>query len=478
MSLQQALIRTSGERNAPFILLWIPLLSLLALLVFIRTNVSGMLAVFAGFFFLVTLAWRTETYIVCLVSYLAFFPVARYAEYFGFFPVFYYSKVGAVFLFAIAATLLINRGLSPERTQVVEERSDVVGNVLILMFLWMIFEVFHGISRSNPGNFIASEIFGTLPFLGYFIWRSMFRWKGRIEAWFRFLLIVGVVVAFEYFLMVALSWQDIFTFVIQRAITRQGQLIHILIPMAAAFALTTKRRSHRVFYGAAVIIFLIQLFFTQQRALWIANAVGIFVFFTLYAFKDGFKKRGIIVWLTGIGIVSLLFFLVILTARYYFEVDLDVLFKRWRKVSKLITDGSLRMRILDVRNAWEYIKMSPLLGYGMGATIFVIPVGAHFNFLDNSFVITLLKGGVPFFALFISFYCLGLYRAWIVFRKSSDRKIQAFAIVIFSSLVAVMVSGLASINLIYYRFVFIWTMLIAGAVVLYEMLQSSDQREI
>ena len=196
---------------------------------------------------------------------------------------------------------------------------------------------------------------------------------------------------------------------------------------------------------------------------------------TLYNFRNGFTRKAfsrLFTILLVIGIVVVLLFFVI---QNLFQIDLSFLFTRWEDFGTL-KDSSTMIRVFDIRRIAGNIENSPLIGYGMGALVFTDTMARYFAFMDNSYLMLLFKGGIPYLMISLLIYFTGISRAWIVYRKSPDVDDKMIGAALLSILTAVLINGFASTILVYYRYIIISMLIVATATTFYLAISKrSDQ---
>lgn len=424
--------------------------------------------------------WKTEIMLGLLLLYTGVLPDAFAAKDYAFFKFYYYIQIGVALLVVIYILHWMNSTVSRfhsiplPRVNSKEKLFDSTGLAVQILLVWVIFLGFRGLALGHKPYVVTREWIYFFLYTSYFFWLYLFRSRKEPEKWIKWTMIVAVATAIEYLIFVASSFQDIIKFVMERLVTRQGHITLISAPFAAAYFFLAKSFKKRIFWAGILFLVIIQVFFTQQRVLWLALALTSFVFYTLLVFKDGitFRKTGL--WLVGILTVILLFVLLFIAMGYFLQTDLSTLFKRWEDV-KSLGDASLQMRIFDLKRGWQYFKMEPILGHGLGAKLLVTPMARLFHFFDNTYGVTLFKGGVPFLALILWTYLSGLWKAWMLFTKTKDPKIKIIAIGLFSAVFAIMATAMVNVSMLYYRFIFVWMMILALVTYYYEREFSEPQ---
>jgi hypothetical protein len=458
----------SNEKNAVFA--FVLFLCLIALLIFAwaKRDIIGLSACVLGLALIVKYLWLPETIPALYFAYLALLPIRYTGEDFDIFP-FYYSSNSIPIAIAAMGTILLLARLKPYG-RLPENRNlpDKLSTIIILLIVWYIFLIFKGLALGNNGLFIFRDSCFVSIFITYFFWRYLFRLKGNINSWLLYILFLSFCVAYLYFYLVSISFTDIVTFVLVRAVTRHGQITIVAIPLIMSYFFIYKRPWQRTIALITMASLLVQVFFTQQRLLWVLLVADVFIFFTLYIHRDGFSTKNFLRWLFTILTALLIIILLILGASIMLEIDLGSLLARWDLGSTITSDSSLRMRVFDGRRAWSLSEDVWLWGNGSGATFRSVPRGTLSQFFDQSYILPFFTGGLPFVILLTLVYIVGVYRSlWLLLNSKSEtvRMLSIAFISIFSSL---LLAGIIDTTLVFYRHVFIWMMILAATSVLKE----------
>ena len=463
----------SGVKNSTVIVSLALVLLLLFGAVYIRFQLSGVLFIVGALFFAYFFAWRAETFPVIFLFYMALFPIQKYSEQFEILPIYFANKTIFVFVILAFFILFFQKEMNPLKKISAPYQKDAVGFIVLLFLAWMIVQTFYGLSRNYKDYAILMEVHAYSLIFTYFFWRALFRWKHHERKWLNFIALLGIITAIEYIGLVAFVFRDIVTFVLVRNITRQSQMIIASFPIVASIFMMNRSWRIKTISIIAIMLLTIQAFLTQQRTIWLTFAAMIFIFFTLVMFRKGITYKSFLRWLGVTFLLSLALIGLLVLAAWFFDTDMSILLKRWETVQNL-TDSSFLMRIIDSRHAIEEVGKRWLIGLGVGRELQVIPSSSFFYFFDVSYLTVFYKGGVPATILLTLIYLGGIYRAFQVFQRTNSNKTQYYAIAIITVLAGQMISGITTVSMIYYRFVFIWMMFVAAAVVLYERLKEEQ----
>jgi len=473
MFLRDYIQHKGGERLGPFVVLQLLTLAVLCALGYWRFSTMGIFLVLGGLAFAFFAAWRYETYVLLFLAYLGFLPNAGYADQFEILPVFFQGGSTLPAMALIYTMFLLQRNMGEHTHPCIQPRTDHVGTIIILFLTLVAIQTFRGFANGHPVNFMRLELFYLLLYSAYFFWRANFRWKANMTRWVAIVGILGAFVSLEYILLVIVSFQDIVSFVLYRFVTQQGQLTAAAFPILATLFFVSRKSSQKAAALVGMLLVGIQILLSQQRTLWGVLAFEVLLYFTLYMFRNGFHAR---VWLRWFLIIvgAIAFFISMLfLGSFIFGVDLTFLLSRWQDVQSL-TDRSFLMRVYDAKRAMGLVGNRWLTGLGIGAYLRVIPTSQLYYYFDISYLVAYFKGGIPLVILLVSIYLAGLLRSFQVFRRAPRNTTRLYGAAIFTILVGQMLSGLTTVSMLYYRFIFVWVLLIAAAVVLYEQLDEEE----
>ncbi len=470
------LTRTSGENSAPYLAAYI--IGVVAFLVLIYLFRPGPLAIIggAGILFVLTYGWRVETVPVLFLVYMALSPTSYGPDEWEFYKVFYYPLMAPIaflvmfILFKLDNSINFISSRGYEKSSEEPSQTDWAGIFIALLMIWVVFQSLRGLALGYPAKAVRFELTHIIVPLGYFVWRALFKRSGNVMPWLFLLLGVEFATALQHYTLIISKWESIFSFLFWRMVTRQGHMTLATVPLILAFLFSSSKRRHMFLWALAMLFVMGHILFTQQRVLMLANAFSFIIFSSLYAFRGGFDRKGLTIWLIGIGALTLLILGALLGAMAAFDVDPDVILTRWQDLGS-VKDTSTLLRILDIRHAWQIVTLSPILGQGLGSTLMTVPNAQLYFFIDNSYMIALVKGGFPYLILLLAIYITGLWKSWLVFRKAEKERTKLIGAAIFSSLIAILLTGATNVSLVHYRFGYVWMFLIAAAVFLEDQIR-------
>lgn len=136
-----------------------------------------------------------------------------------------------------------------------------------------------------------------------------------------------------------------------------GFLAGMLLPLFVFF-LNSKEKKEKIFLGVALVIFLITLFLTNSRSAWLFAGVEVLIF-GLIIFYYKFGRKGIVISLLALSLVSSIFFLM--------YQDKDSIFRAKVRSYFHYRLDSFDSHMLLLQGAVEVFNKYPLLGGGTGS---------------------------------------------------------------------------------------------------------------
>lgn len=173
-----------------------------------------------------------------------------------------------------------------------------------------------------------------------------------------------------------------------------------------------KKKKYFLFLG--LLISIASMLLVKNRTIWILTITGICL--TPFFLQKQYRKNSYKVF--ALLFIIFIFAITILYFRFpFFRIFLKFFISYLQSSSNLRTDPSLVGRYIEWRYAWEAIRQSPLVGYGVGSTYHTYNwfLGYFINagYTHNGYLGTLLKGGIIGFILLFLAY-IGFIRKGIV----------------------------------------------------------------
>jgi len=229
-----------------------------------------------------------------------------------------------------------------------------------------------------------------------------------------------------------------------RAITNESLLIVPAI-MCLVFMIFQNRWIPRLAFAALFLAFFAGVLVTQSRGYWLAFLLAAGIILLVVP-----RRRKLIltvsVVLTIAGVVAIgiaVFGNVILLVGYGIaERFLSI-------ITATTSDISLVNRFAEAVGVWEYVKLNPVLGYGMGVEYrvhdIIIDATVVKTFIHNGYIALWYKFGI--WGVGMMFFFLGsvIRRAYLVFKtKNLESTVRLGGLVVVASFTAFSMSALTS----------------------------------
>ena len=233
-------------------------------------------------------------------------------------------------------------------------------------------------------------------------------------------------------------------------ITKKGRIIANEIILVSgslvALALVTHFRRLRSLAPTSLLLitFLLGLILTQSRGYWLGFAFGALAMEMLSDRAGRSRVAAISAVSLGVGL-AFVFFLFGDFATLLFAGLLD----RVLSLAAGASDMSLVNRMLEISAAWQWIRVNPILGYGLGTefSFFDLTISGTrtWAFIHNGYVGLLYKFGIPGTIVIMSFWIGSIVRGIRSIRvKGLDSWNMRGCLVAVGVLASLLVSGMTA----------------------------------
>lgn len=338
-------------------------------------------------------------------------------------------------------------------------------------FIWILFTLII-VSQVIRGKYYNYDSFyllnGSIKLIfypvGFFFAVSLFKDKKFNENFLKSLLLLFLIIGF----VVSLQTIGYHLFLTHgnRVITRQTNILLISLIVSLSLIYFYKLNTiTKAILIALSILYVLGIFLSMQRSLFVATIVSV-LFFTVICIKTAKKKSKTIVTLIIIvSIVTAAMF--IITPNLTFDKNISS--RSGKSLQAGIETPSLQIRLLTYLRTYHIIKKNVLFGQGVGDTIILPYLNQRvINSVDNSYLVIIWKLGLSGFLVFASIYFIFIKKAVYIIRNSKNRLYLVTSIVLLSSIVGQLVTGLACTIMCLYHFNFIWGALIGVIYYLYD----------
>jgi hypothetical protein len=337
-------------------------------------------------------------------------------------------------------------------------------NLPLALFLGVVWlAALSGVVRGHSGLSVLNEVFLLSFYATFWIVLNMSDPERITRMLFPVLTVLMVIVLAEYF-YVALREPHLIAMKGGRIITRQANMAVVVFPYLATLFWFAPSLKKKIGYLVALSIPLTVAALQGQRALWIAMLVG-GVYVAAYVFV---KKRHLFFKNALFGVVGVVLLLVVIVNYElgFFQklagVEMkEVVGARFQTFERVGVDPSLLIRVADLNAVFGEIKKNPILGAGLGATVFRRIGRVDISYLDNSFVYLFWKTGVIGLGCFLWFIAVVLRKCFHILSRSKDDEVVATTLSITAGLFGLLILSMFSVTLVAYRFTLIWATMVA-----------------
>lgn len=306
----------------------------------------------------------------------------------------------------------------------------VVGMLLHQNTIWIIQQLFH--------FYLYLLIFP----ISYFFYKRDFYFSG-----FSFLLIISVVIAFEYIVLNQLLLNF-------RFVTFQSGFLPLASGVLFAYILYNKNRIRRIV--ATILLFIVSAgaFVTLTRTLWVTTILVLFFVWFFYLKSEN-----------RLSVYKIASLVIIISLPLFLLRDMGVnsnqktsqsnaVEYRTQSVLNPLEDSSFLMRVEFAYYASQRFLESPVFGKGLGDylkyQIFNINDAANY-YIDNSWLYFLWKGGLIGFLLFAWLYIRFFKASYFVLINTSDIRVKYITLGLLSGFIGLTLLGILSPLLIKYK---------------------------
>ncbi|GAG92383.1 unnamed protein product, partial [marine sediment metagenome] len=161
-------------------------------------------------------------------------------------------------------------------------------------------------------------------------------------------------------------------------------------------------------------------------------------------------------------VFSLIFILIFLANRIGLDI-LSFVVARASTFLKISQDISINQRLLADKIVWEQILKNPFVGNGLGSQYSYSYLGTTFSefWVDNSYLVLLWKLGIVGAITFLGILIKSLIESIKIFKVTKNNEIKVFAGAMISFIIAWLILGTISPQMIKYLLNVVWITLIA-----------------
>ncbi len=436
------------------------------LLISIKFNMAyGIIFLFAMFIF-IKFAWKNWFLPVLFLLYVALIPAEHWGEVFNIFPFYFYDKT--IYIIIILSLCVVFYSTSfIKRTEVKAVVADNYLNIIIYAYIYYaIFAIVRGMAFGNNSANLLIEFSQLFMFLGFFIWYYVL-YNKNIMRWLLYIVILSTFVSLEFGYLISRAFTNILDFVIFRPITNHAYIGVVGLPLTLGLFHIKKKMLWRISLSILGFIQILLIILSQKRMLWVELIFLFMLFYFLYINRYGITFNRIFKSILLYAIYFMFLFGLLYFSASLFNVDINIILGRWQGVGNL-SDNSLLMRFFDINRALKILHGNFLLGMGAGSELRSAGTGSSFRFIDNSYVIALFKGGIIQLILLCAVYFTALQRSYRIYKRAEHVELRIIGASLFTAIAGIMFSGMTEVSMIYFAHVYIWMMVFAITIILYE----------
>lgn len=434
------------------------ILLLVATFVAVAKGPELIISIILGVLFLTVSLRSLQTFFFFFLFYIVTFEEPGLSVYFPGIPIKYITILAAMF-FAVLILYWILGMLFRNQRHYEMQRIDTV----ILSFLLLVaFSGIHGLLRQYKLGNILEDIVPLGYFFAYFI-VSTTELKKQYNKIFDFLLFCSFLISLQFIYALAVYKGSLF---LTRIVSQHIHMAQFAIPYIGAIFLYSENRKKNLLCLFALPFIIAGVIISQQRALWfsIFLTLLIFIFLILRKYRTIIVKNFhnlvvliIVIVLLGISLTTLIqrlsqgnIFLTVVTRA---SVFLSPQF--------LLQDESAQIRTNELKDTITENTDNFLFGKGLG-DIRITQWRHTFQLtVDNSFVFLLWKMGIIGLFLFLLIYFILFRRLHYLSRMPLNNDERIVATTTFWNFIGMFIIALSNASLAHYRFIFVWTTMIA-----------------
>jgi len=429
---------------------------------------------FAAIFILQSIIFNLKNTIILLFCYISFLPGYSWGIRYKFFRGIYFDeKLLLAFFFLILVWIIIDLFQRFKTYKLQQTSLDwTIGSFIIIIILSALrggLEGFDLTALKIDAVFLSLYIY-------YFIYVNRFQ-LSDLQTLINALSIITIFVSIEY-IMLAFSEATSGSILIKRVVTQQPHVAQISLPIFASYLFFPNAISKKILATIALIPLAGMIFFSQQRGLWVGITFSLILVGGFAFIKEQISLKKITKYITIILLIILILFLLFLIFDKLFFGSIFITFlSRVKTLSTLSADPSTNIRLAEIIRAfkqWDNNIVTVCFGTGLGAAYESVDLTRpnHFS-VDNSYAFILWKMGIVglivFLLIIYSFFKKGLY----VFKKSNNTEHRQIVAALMSGFGGLLIIALTNTCVARYRFIIIWSLIIAIIEIMYNHTEKS-----
>lgn len=315
----------------------------------------------------------------------------------------------------------------------------------VFLALYFGINVFFSISSGKNINFILTEYFHICLYLIILPVTYLLKERDKFIRVLKFLLLIAIIISIENIIFNRFLLSSRFA-------TFQSGFLPVPIGVTFAYFLFDKKVTHRIGAIFLILILAIGIFVTLTRAIWVSALVVFLSVFIIYMKSNG----KLTFFKTTLLIITLLIPFTLSGKMDVKSISKDKSVEyRTQSISNPTEDSSFLMRVELGYYAFKKFLNKPFFGNGLGDfvkyKIFSNGNNSPINYLDNSWLQMLWKGGIIGLFLFAWLYYRFFKSALFILRNTSDINVKIICLGLIGGFIGLSILAVLSPLLIKYK---------------------------
>lgn len=331
-----------------------------------------------------------------------------------------------------------------------QTRKEVLSKPVLIFVLYFFIMALYGKFQNFNSQFILYESFHFLLFLSIYL--ILYNLKERADYFFIFsiLLIFYLVISLEYIFLGYLISRV-------RFVTFQSGFSSIFAGLLLSFFLFRKNVYERMLLISGIVIILLGIFSTLTRSLWVTALITFGGVYFAYIIAENKLTRSKIIILIVISILitaSLMFAIKNMKPAETIKDNTRSVEQRIESIQNPTEDHSFLMRVELGWYAIQKFLQRPIFGWGLGDFLryqFLGNPNLKNNYIDNSWLYFLWKGGIIGLSLFVFILYRIIKVSIFILKNSKNKTVKSIVAGIFGGFVGLVALALLSPLFIKYR---------------------------
>jgi hypothetical protein len=459
---------TTIGKNRFTLLITLIFVQLLILYAFIQGEIVVVFALVLGLAFLLFGAFSVERSFYLAAFYCLSFPEKYFLHNFPGIPVYFIWTIGyPLFLILLGywfLYLIRNQTFGrPESSESFSFSTMIASRIKVMDVLLLTFIVAFSLSgilgylKGNNRTYWAYDLMSLSLYLSYFIYYySPLRKNPKL--FYDFVLFCSILVSTQFIYSLIQLGGTVF---LRRVISEHIHITLMAISYLGATIIYSSSKLRRIIFPLLLIIVLVGVLISQQRALWASVGVTLIILLLIFTYE---KRRLLFASVTkvlvgmGLAIIvmgGLFILLQILTKGKLLPTIISRILI-FVSPNLLRFDISAIERITAIKNALSEVGDNFLFGQGLGASIVSRWRLAEQLTVDNSLVFLYWKTGILGLFSFIILILYFFYRCFSTLRKKLITEEKIYVLSALINMLGLIIVAFTNVCIVHYRFIIVW----------------------